>query len=104
MASGKRKRKRTGLAGTIELLGITLIIGLVAYMMFANTKKLRAQEQEYSAREAALEQEIEAQNERTEELTEQKKYVKTDRYIEEVAREKLGLINPDEILFKEKDD
>mgnify|MGYP006877014463 CR=1 FL=1 len=37
---------------------------------------------------------------RTAELQEYKIYVKTKQYAEEVAKEKLGLVNPDEILLK----
>ena len=40
--------------------------------------------------------------ERDEKLKEYSKYVKTKKYIEEVAREKLGLIYEDEIIFKAK--
>ena len=37
---------------------------------------------------------------RTGELQEYKIYVKTKQYAEEVAKERLGLVNPDEILLK----
>lgn len=97
------KRKKRGFAGALETVLVIVIIGLLAYMMFTNTRKLRTEEHEYAAREEILERQIAEEQERTETLLEQKKYVKTDEYIEEVAREKLGLINPDEVLFKEND-
>ena len=34
---------------------------------------------------------------------EQGKYVQTKKYVEEVAKERLGLVYPDEILFKAKE-
>ena len=43
---------------------------------------------------------MEAEEERARELEEYKIYVKTKQYAEEVAKEKLGLVNPDEILLK----
>lgn len=84
-------------------MAVIIIIGVVAYMMMTNTRKLRTAEHEYTAKEELLEREIEEENARTEALKEQKKYVKTDQYIEEVARDKLGLINPNEVLFKENE-
>ena len=43
---------------------------------------------------------IEAENERTEELKEYEKYTKTKKFAEETAKEKLGLVHDDEIIFK----
>ena len=37
---------------------------------------------------------------RTEEIEEMRRYMQTDRYVEEVARDKLGLVYPDEVIFK----
>ena len=38
-----------------------------------------------------------------EDLKEFKKYVKTDEYVEEIARDKLGLVYKDEIIFEPED-
>ena len=35
-------------------------------------------------------------------IEEQAEYQKTDAYIEDLAREKLGLVHEDEIIFKKK--
>lgn len=40
------------------------------------------------------------EQERAKRLEEQRIYVQTKEYIEKVAKEKLGLVNPDEILLK----
>ena len=45
-------------------------------------------------------QQVEAEEERARELEEYKIYVTTKQYAEEAAKEKLGLVNPDEILLK----
>lgn len=100
MAYAKRK-KRTGFTGGIGILLIAVIVGIAAYMLFTGTRKLKTEVHEYEAREEILMQKIEEEENRTDDLNEQKKYVKTDKYIEEVARDKLGLINPNEVLFKE---
>ena len=47
-----------------------------------------------------LEEQVREEEERTKKLEEYKVYVKTKQFAEEVAKEKLGLVNPDEILLK----
>ena len=43
------------------------------------------------------------QQQRQKELEEYKKYVKTEKFVEEVAKNKFGLLYPDEILIKPDD-
>jgi len=95
--------RRNGFPGLVIVLCIAIIVGSIAYVLWAKTDELKSKEQEAIQQEELLNQKLQAESERTEELEEQKKYVKTDEYIEEVAREKLGLINPNEVLFKENE-
>ncbi len=60
---------------------------------------LYQENQELEAEEESLLSQIDEQEERTEELEEQRVYVQTDKYIEEVAYS-LGYVYPDEIIFK----
>jgi cell division protein DivIC len=57
----------------------------------------------YDARAAVLKQSIEEETERTQEIQELKEYMQTDAYVEEIAREKLGLVKDNEIVFIEED-
>lgn len=41
------------------------------------------------------------EQERTKEIEEYEKYTQTKKYIEEVAKDKLGLVHEGEIIFKE---
>ena len=47
-----------------------------------------------------LEKTLAKEEARAAELEEYRVYVQTKQYIEKVAKEKLGLVNKDEILFK----
>ena len=51
---------------------------------------------------ALLDSQIEAEERRTLEIQEFAKEVQTKGYIENIAREKLGLVYEDEILFKQE--
>lgn len=50
-----------------------------------------------------LQAQIEEEKKRAEEIKEYEKYVQTKKFAEEVAKEKLGLVYEDEIIFKAED-
>ena len=52
---------------------------------------------------AELEAQIAEEEEKSEEIEEYSKYVQTKKYAEEVAKDKLGLVYEDEIIFKAED-
>lgn len=95
------RRKSRNLNSKLPLLGITLVVGVLAFAVGIRSQDLREKEQTYLMREDTLQKEIANEEQRTEDLNEKKVYVKTKQYIEEVARDKLGLVNPDEIILKE---
>lgn len=64
---------------------------------------LRVSNANKQERIAELESQIEAEKEKAEEIEEYGKYVQTKKYAEEVAKEKLGLVYEDEIIFKAED-
>ena len=104
MSKRKNKSSINNLGSMIFMICITMVIGLVSANIYFDEKKMHAQEKSFIEREAILQREIEAEEQRTKTLEERKKYVATNQYIEEVAKEKLGLLNPDEVLIKAKDD
>lgn len=50
-----------------------------------------------------VQSQIEDENQRTEDIKALQEYMKSDEYIEKEAKEKLGLVKDNEIIFKEKD-
>jgi len=63
---------------------------------------LMAKKETYRQREIALEEQIAAEEARKKEIEEFETYSHTKKYIEEVARDKLGLVYEGEILFKDE--
>ena len=99
MAKRKRRKKQNSKVGILAIIFMVLcLFAVIAY----KGEELKIKNEAYIAREAALAAQIEEEGKRTEELREYSKYVKTKKYIEEIAREKLGLIYEDEIIFKAK--
>lgn len=95
---GKRKSRRTGL-GLIAIM-VLLVCAIVTY----NRQELDKTNAKAAARIKELEEAIDQEKEEAEEIQEKKAYVQTKKFIEEMAREKLGLVYKDEIIFKAEDD
>ena len=65
--------------------------------------KLQQKNQQYQKQEEELLAQIDAEEKRTKEIEDLDKYMQTKKYVEEVAKERLGLVYKDEILFKAKE-
>ena len=93
-----KRRSRNSLGNRMALIGITVVVGSLAVVVHIGGASLR--ERDLEAREQALEKTLAKEEARAAELEEYRVYVQTKQYIEKVAKEKLGLVNKDEILFK----
>ena len=94
-----RKRKER-LGNRMAMVGITFVVMSMAVVMHIRGETLREIDLAYQIKEEELTRQLEEESKRAEELEEQRIYVQTKEYIEKVAKEKLGLVNPDEILLK----
>lgn len=86
------------------MLVIGFVVSLLLGTFLFQTNSLKNQLAVYESQETALNENIEEEQERTEEIDELKEYMKTDEYAEEVARERLGLVKDNEIVFQEKEE
>ena len=84
----------------MALVGITFVVISLAVVVNFRGAALREKDLAYQIREENLNRQVEEEKERVRQLEEQRIYVQTKEYIEKVAKEKLGLVNPDEILLK----
>lgn len=85
-------------------LGMTTAVFAIIVMVIAvgsNSVSLKDKEKVYAAREQELIELIEQENQRRAELEEFQTYTKTKKYAEEVAKDKLGLVYENEIIFQE---
>ena len=84
------------------MFAVGVVILLLMAVVSANAVSLREKDRIYQAQEAELQKQIEDVKERASEIDELEEYVGTDEYVEEVAKDKLGLVNKNEIIFKAK--
>ncbi len=84
----------------VAIAGIVMVL-LVGLLM--QSQKLSTQNAAYEAQKKSLEQQLRDEELRAAEIENLKEYVQSDEYIENIARDKLGLVFEDEILFQAED-
>lgn len=86
-----------------SMVFISCILLVLAAVTTVHSISLGAELRDKSAQISDLEQEKKQEEKRTEEIEEYKEYVGTDEYIEDTARDKLGMVKDNEILFQSGD-
>ena len=85
----RKRQKRSAILGMV--FAMLVVVGL-GVLLWNGKKNIEAKNVEYEKQIKELQ----------EELNEYKKYVQTKKFAEEIAKDKFGLIYPDEIIFKGK--
>lgn len=86
------RNKRMIMAISFVVLAFCIVMGAQMISKYNTLSELKEQERK-------LQQQYEEELKLSDELKDQESYVKTDDYVEEMAR-KLGLLYPNEVIFK----
>ncbi len=93
-----RKKRQNGFSVALVIMVLVMLMIVITFGRINLSKK----QEVYAQKEQQLQEQIDAEVERSEEIEEYRKYTQTQKYVEEVAKEKLGLVNENEIIFKEE--
>lgn len=93
-----RKKNQNKFSMFLVSLVVLMLMAIVALRSMELQQKINVKDQE----KQRLEEQIASEELRSQEIEEFGKEIQTKGYIEDMAREKLGLVYEDEILFKEK--
>ena len=93
----KKNNKITTRMGMIIVIGC---LALLAVVVIYKAQDLKSQKQSLQVQAAELQDQLEEAKQDYKKLEEREKYMKTDEYVEDVARSQLGLVYPDEIVVK----
>ena len=94
------RSKNRASGSQIAVLIIILAAALLITVLVVQRHRLSVKIGEYNTQIEKLQDQIQAEKERSLELEKLPAYVDSYEYIEKVAREKFGLVYEDEILFK----
>lgn len=91
-----QKRKQNKFAMTL----VTLVLLMLILAVNMRKGELKEKQATYAAKQQELQEKIDQEEARAKEIEEYEKYTQTQKYIEDMAKEKLGLVYEDEIVFK----
>ena len=95
-------RKTQNTQNRIARFLISFVVLLLVVVVSVKCYELQKKRSDYMARAKQLEQEIAYGEDRAKEIEEYKTYTQTKAYVEEVARDRLGLVYEGEILFRDE--
>ena len=98
-----RARRRHAAEMRAAMLTILLIVCITCLVLFVKGQKLRAQIRENDRIRDSLSAQIEAEEARTAEIEALKDYYESDEFIRQAARDRLGLIEEGQIVFRRAD-
>lgn len=98
MSTKRRGANKSNKAG---IFGISVVVILLAFFLYTQIDSRGTDLEKLRQQEATLQSKYDDEISRAKELEEKRIYVKTKRYVEEVAKQ-LGLVYPDEIIYKPK--
>jgi cell division protein DivIC len=83
----------------VILVAVVILMAVLFLQSSRLEKRIQAGDQQISE----LESKTEEENQRTDEIKQLQKYMQSDEYKEQVAKDKLGMVKDGEIIFKESE-
>lgn len=85
-----------------SMILVSMVVLLVALAVFLRSAELKQRIEELSVQESSLQEQIQAEEKRAEEIEQYRIHTQTKRFVEEEAKDKLGLVYEGEIVFQEE--
>ena len=98
------RRKKKKKLSKFTIFGVIVLCTVLCSTLAYKNAVLQAKSTKYSQQIQELEKEQAKLNEENKDIKEYESYVKTDEFVEDTAREKLGLVYPNEIIFEPDDE
>lgn len=98
-----RRRKKPSSSNRRGMAAIAAIVMILLVGLLVQSQKLSAQNRQYELRKSELQQQIADEELRADEIGNLPDYLNSTEYIEKLARDKLGLVYRDEVLFQAED-
>lgn len=92
-----KRQKRSNVIAMLSAIAVVFVLSIV---IWNGKQSLVEKKSVYASKSLELSQKLQEQEARSVSIEEYKKYIQTKKYIEQVAKEKFGLIYKDEIVFK----
>lgn len=101
--SRSKKKKNIRLTTRMGMFIVVGCLALLTIVVIYKAQDLKSQKESLQVQAAELQTQLETAKQDYKNLEQREEYMKTDEYVEDVARSQLGLIYPDEIVVKPKE-
>ena len=95
------KARRTDTQNKAAMIGISGVVSLLVIALLYQSVSLQKKIEANEVRKAQIAEAYAAELKRTEEIEQLQEEMQSDEYYEKIAKEKIGLVKDNEILFKE---
>ena len=99
----ENRSSRRSRQNRLSMILAVLVVAILFVAVYINGSSMRKELEENQDRIVRLKQEIEEEELRSKSIEEYRAYTETDQFIEQIAREKLGLLYEGETIFRESD-
>jgi len=103
MRNSTRRKREERTTNRAAIFTVALIVGCLAIVVSIKNSSLRKKVDLLSDKQQTITEQIEMEEERKADLEEEQVYFQTKDYIEKTAKEKLGLVNSDEVIIRPED-
>ena len=103
---GKKRRGRRSRASQenrLAMIGIVAVVTLLFAVLIIEGLRLNRRIDENEAHRQTLEEEIASEEMRTERIESLREYMQSDEYLKQAAKDRLGLVESDEVIFRPQD-
>ena len=95
------KARRTDTQNKAAMIGIIGVVSLLVIALLYQGTSLQKKIEANEVRKTQIAEAYAAEQKRTEEIEQLQEEMQSDEYYEKIAKEKIGLVKDNEILFKE---
>ena len=99
----ENRSSRRSRQNRLSMILAVLVVAILFVAVYINGSSMRRELEENQEKITRLKQEIEEEELRSRSIEEYRAYTETDQFIEQVAREKRGLLYEGETIFRESD-
>lgn len=101
--SERLKARRNRRYNRLAMLGTSFVVCMLMVILLGQGFSMRKKIAANDDRLQSVEKQIKEENQRTKEIEKLEEYMQSDEYAEKTAKEKIGLVKDNEIVFKETD-
>ena len=97
----KRKAVRANNRGVFAIL---FVVAVLLVILAVQSVRLKKKNSDFELKKTELNQQIQDEEIRADEIKNMEEQVDSDEYIEKIARDKLGLVYEDEVVYRAGDE